>query len=179
MNTSLDSALRRPITRRLGFGLATATLLSGLAPAAWADHGRSDAGEQSDDFDPAGSMRYDVDSYIKTSTDSGGYGARVKLGSTDHFQVRFAPYGERLEVWNFPDRSWDMFVLVEVYEHMDGVGVPHNLLDRDRFRVGHGRHRMNLGTPDGSGNIPEGCPVVIRMKGENWGSWSPPAYGVA
>ena len=168
MDTTPGSLTSRPITRRLGFGIAATAVLAGLAPAARADGRRRRTGVDT-------RRAFDTVSYIESSRDPGGYGARITYGSVS---AEFEPYGDRLLVKG-PDDGTRLQVNVGIYEKADSDGVPYELIEVDNLNLGRGYHDLNLGTPDSSGNIAEGRRIEITMKLQYMTHGSPPAYGIA
>ena len=96
----------------------------------------------------------------KASNDAGGWWAQsimyVESSTTDRYQVSFWPRGETLNVMDRRSDGQPARAEVRV-ENRNGVTV-----DRDTFYTTYDS-TFNLGTPDGSGNIPEGYRVYIRV----------------
>ena len=152
---SLIDFRRRPVAAPLAAGVAltAATALAvGVSPPAAADEEPSDCHSRYIDDD-----------------DSGGSSGWVYKGDEDaeddHYSVRFLAEGERLAVWD----SYSDGHEAEVTAYITEPGG--EMVDFDRFRTGsYDGAYYNLGTPDGSGNVPEGYKVWIRLR-HTGGDW--------
>ncbi|MFC4337001.1 hypothetical protein [Salininema proteolyticum] len=120
------------------------------------------------------SLRFDYWSGTKTTPyDSGGADAWIngRCNGEVYYKVNFNAYGEELRL---EDRHTDgrrARTIVEVYNG-------DNLKDTDVF-ANAGTETYNLGTPDGSGNIPEGYRVEMRLCVGDIGCSSDFAWGRA
>ncbi|MEQ4305241.1 hypothetical protein ABNF97_28325 [Plantactinospora sp. B6F1] len=99
---------------------------------------------------------------------------KVGAGSEIDYQVHFQAYGEKLWVYVRVGMASKGKVTVVVY---DTTGKH---VDTDTFTVDIGENReLNLGTPDGSGNIAEGYTVYSRICVGNSTTCTPYAKGRA
>lgn len=188
--------LRRTLTALGAAGALTAGILAGAMPATAAPSS-ADATEPITAEAPADSAALaaasgEVSPNEKTSTctptwcletisdsasnDAGGWWAQsiiMEANNTSNFyQVSFWPRGETLNVMD--RRSDGQPARAEVtVENRSGVTV-----DRDTFYSTYDS-TFNLGTPDGSGNIPEGYRVYIRVCIGDSDRCSPWAQGIA
>ncbi|WP_147915406.1 hypothetical protein [Ruania zhangjianzhongii] len=96
----------------------------------------------------------------EAANDAGGWWAQSIMYDesvpSDRYQVSFWPRGETLHVMDRRSDGQPARAEVRV-ENRSGVTV-----DRDTFYTTYDS-TFNLGTPDGSGNIPEGYRVYIRV----------------
>jgi len=154
----------KPSMRALLVALMSATVLAiASTGAAAGDTDGSPGGgtAPASESDPRAGWSSDVISYIDSDDDAGGYGVRIVLrhpdsNSASAYNAEFDPYDEELWVednWTDGRRA---VAEVRVY---NGNG---QLVDTDRFSVGTSQ-TFDLGTPDGSGNIPEGYGVDVRL----------------
>lgn len=107
---------------------------------------------------------------ITDDGDSGGSSGSVTVHPDGEFRplyaIQFQAKGEHLYVKDFQnlDRRLEAYVFV-----WDKSG---DLVDRDVFTTSASDREYNLGTPDGSGNIPDGYRVAIRIEPEGGDYWS-------
>ncbi|WP_028661365.1 hypothetical protein [Nocardioides insulae] len=125
---------------------------------------------------------YRLHSHLGEVSD-GGSGALLRwleVGTDEApaYYARFFSDGETLELRDQRSDGRRLEVEVRVYGHADVEGTPSDHLDTDHFLV-EGDETKDLGTPDGSEDIPEGHWVATRMRPEGFTSWSPWAYGRA
>ena len=157
--------IRRPLIRVLGIAATAIALVAGLtspANAAWESL---------------------VQNHIRPDPyDAGGRDAKLRYidfsgSERKDMAAYFQAWGEELDV--YPNRlgTAPTHIQVKVYRPA-GNGTLH-LVDTDNFTMAPGQGRvLNLGTPDGSGDIPEGYIVGYRLRlhNEAWSDW---AYGTA
>lgn len=170
---------RRTLTALGAAGALTAGILAGAMPATAAPSSADatepitiEAPEDSPalatagEVRPAGSIHHCSGAWCfqsiwdKAANDAGGQWAQSIMydesAHSDLYQVSFWPRGETLNVMD--RRSDGQSARAEVrVENRSGVTV-----DRDTFYSTYDS-TFNLGTPDGSGNIPEGYRVYIRV----------------
>lgn len=106
--------------------------------------------------------------FYRDDGDRGGSSGHVWLEDSRCdicYSVQFWAKGERLHLWDFLSDGRRAEAVVVVYDRSGTI------VDVDRFFTGT-NEEYNLGTPDGSGNIPEGYQVTMRVRAE-WGAWSP------
>lgn len=162
---------RRTLTALGAAGALTAGALAGAMPATAAD-----------EVSPTENIHHCTPSWCfqsisdSASNDAGGWWAQSILydanNPADLYQVSFWPRGETLNVMD--RRSDGQQARAEVtVENRSGVTV-----DRDTFYSSYDS-TFNLGTPDGSGDIPEGYRVYIRVCIGNSDLCSPWTQGVA
>ena len=186
---------RRTLTALGAAGALTAGVLAGAMPATAATSSTDTAGpillETPDDsaaltaageVSPNENIHHCTPSWCfqilsdSASNDAGGWWAQSIVydanNPTDRYQVSFWPRGETLNVMD--RRSDGQPARAEVtVENRSGVTV-----DRDTFYSSYDS-TFNLGTPDGSGNIPEGYRVYIRVCIGDSDRCSPWSQGVA
>lgn len=102
-----------------------------------------------------------VTSMKEAHDDPGGYNAWVEIWEKGHVdeqvEVRFDANGEVLSLYD--GRQDGQYAIAEVFVYnKSGTRV-----DTDVFKTGLSREQFNLGTPDGSGDIPEGYVVKINV----------------
>ncbi|NGN65910.1 hypothetical protein G5C51_18665 [Streptomyces sp. A7024] len=121
---------------------------------------------------PAQAASYEttVDRYTDDGDDGGSSGS-IDLHEPDNYEntyysAQFWAKGEDFHLWDFVTDGREAQAVVIVYHPRTG-----EQLDVDRFKVSPDRH-YKLGTPDGSGNIPEGYKVTVRLKAEGL-DWAP------
>jgi hypothetical protein len=109
----------------------------------------------------------DCNSHSYDDEDVGGSSGEVNKGDAGdpRYSVQFWAEGEHLSLWDFHPDGHE----AEATAYITEPGG--EMVDFDRFRTGSsdGAH-YNLGTPDGSGNIPEGYKVWIRLR-HTGGDW--------
>jgi len=76
----------------------------------------------------------------------------------DRYRLDFDSYGETLKLWDGLSDGTEAVARVWVYNKSG------TLVDTDTFTTGT-RDSYNLGTPDGSGNIPEGYDIRFQLSG--------------
>lgn len=114
-----------------------------------------------------------------TPDDAGGTDAYSSWGIAAYgtlYWVSFNAYGETLTLLDNLTDGRRAQAEVRVYRKADAYGMPYDLVDRDINLFTGTQRTFQLGTPDGTGDIPEGYYVAIRVRPEGTSYWSKWAY---
>ena len=145
--------MRKSIGLSLALALAIGAAAATSQPNASADEPKNCSSyKYTDDGDPGGS--------------SGDVTLDTASGSDNLYAVQFSAKGEYLDLFDFTTDGHKAEATVAV---TNPDGFFEDVVDFDRFTTGTTGH-YNLGSPDGSGNIPDGYHVWIRLR-HTGGSW--------
>lgn len=125
-----------------------------------------------------GPGNYYSDHYKNTDDgDRGGSSGSVTVHPADEtrpmYAIQFQAKGENVYVKDFSNLKSGLVARVYVYDKSGEI------IDADSFRTKASDTAYNLGTPDGSGNIPEGYKVSIQVESVDSGYYSDWGYFTA
>ena len=193
---SITQKARRTLTALGAAGALTAGVLAGALPATaaagttgtddsatvQAPDGAAALTSPDGEVTPAGSTHHCSPNWCyqtirdRAANDNGGWWAQSILeergDQLNKYQVGFWPRGERLHLMDRISDGHQARANVEVRNHSGDV------VDRDTFYTSYDAE-FNLGTPDGTGDIPEGYQVWVQVCVGDTGHCAPWVLGYA